>query len=132
MARITVTEAVRAGWASKATIYRKLKAGDIRLGKEGSRQLLEVSDLVRVFGAQGSRGKTSPSRSDVPRPEKAKALHLVKAELDQAFAELDRLRSELAETQRRLMEQQQEAARERDRLLGIIEGALLLRPPAGG
>ena len=121
--RITVTEAVRAGWASKASIYRKLKAGDLQLPKEGDRQVLDVADLVRVFGEAGSRGKTAASRDDVPKPKEAKAAQLLQAALDAANARADRAEAAEAETQRRLNDQQDAAARERDRLLQLLEGA---------
>jgi cysteinyl-tRNA synthetase len=131
MARITVTEAVKAGWASKATIYRRIKDGKLTLHEEGSQQLLDVTDLIRVFGEHGSRGVTTKSRDDVPKPQEAKAAHQVEAERDALKSEADRLRSELGEMQRRLNDERDQAARERDRLLQIIEGSLkqLSGPP---
>ena len=124
MARITVTEAVNAGWASKATIYRRIKDRKLRLHEEGSQHLLDVADLIRVFGEGGSRGKTTASREDVPKPQEAKAAQTLEAERDAAKAEADRLRSDLTAAQRRLDDERDQAAKERDRLLQIIEGSL--------
>jgi hypothetical protein len=51
MAEISIKEAIASGWASRATIYREIKAGELSVKKTGdNRTLVDTSELIRVFG----------------------------------------------------------------------------------
>lgn len=136
--RITITEAAKAGWASRATLYRRINDGSLTLHEEGQRQLVDVADLVRLFGERGSRATNAPSRKDVPQPalEETRSRHALEAELEAARQQLMRLEAKVEELQHDVKVERETAAKERDRLLGIVEGSLKQltdqRPKSGG
>jgi len=121
MARITISAAAKAGWASRPTIYRKIKAGQITLHHDGDRKLVDVADLERLFGA--TRRKEGP----VPSPSNVEAVEVVKveADLENARAEVTRLRSDLSAERHARDDDRSTAAKERDRLIGVIESQTL-------
>ena len=61
MTKLTVIEAARAGYAGRATIYRKLKAGllNAEAHNEGT-AVIESAELIRVFGKPRPPRETSP------------------------------------------------------------------------
>ena len=100
--KLTIAEAVKAGWAARPTLYRALKAG--RLSAEKSPQgrvLLDVSELVRVYGEPRQK------RTKVSGKEKSTVSHLaskvdaLKARLDAEQKETGRLKESLSEAQER-------------------------------
>lgn len=77
MTRLTMGEAARAGWGSRASLYRLAKAGKLSTTVDGDRQLVDVAELVRVLGE--------------PRAQrKREAVALVEAPDRNARAELER------------------------------------------
>ena len=54
--KLTIAGAVKAGWASKPTLYRHMKTGKISVDKsQPGKTLIDISELVRVFGEPVSR-----------------------------------------------------------------------------
>ena len=82
MTRLTMGEAARAGWGSRASLYRLAKAGKLSTTVDGDRQLVDVAELVRVLGE--------------PRAQrKREAVALVEAPDRNARVELERKVAEL-------------------------------------
>jgi hypothetical protein len=117
MARITISAAAKAGWASRPTIYRKVKAGEITLHHDGDQKLVDVADLERIFGAPARSAKSAPAPSDIAAIDQAK----IEAELEAARIELARLRSDLDAERSARNDALAAAAKERDRMLSVIE-----------
>ena len=63
MAKLTVNEAARAGYAARATIYRKInnQALPVETGERGQ-VVINTADLERIFGEANSHRETSPTR----------------------------------------------------------------------
>lgn len=84
MALVGVTEASRLTGKSRATIYRKMKSGELSSHKDGDTEaLLETSELMRVFGAFEAPGKAP---HEAPRDNTE--LVLLQAEIQQLKVEL--------------------------------------------
>ena len=109
MPRLTVNQAARAGYAGRATIYRKIKTGALpaELGDNGQ-AVIDTADLERVFGEPHPHRETSPeSISNM-------------LETAQLRAENTLLRSENADLRLH-----------RDRLMALLEQTALLTPTTG-
>lgn len=94
---MTLGQAAKAGFASRASIYRDAAGGKLSIEVQGDRKLVELSELVRVYGEPGSR--PLPAAVVVAAPELAQRvdLELRVAELEAAKAAVEaELRAERA------------------------------------
>ncbi len=110
MTKLTVIQAARAGYAGRATIYRKLKAGllNAEADNEGT-TVIESAELIRVFGKPR------------PRRETSRETPFDTAETERLRAENTLLRAENADLRLH-----------RDRLMALLEQAPLPTAAAGG
>ncbi len=116
MARITISQAAKRGFASRPTLYRAIKDGRLTALQDGDKKTLDLADLVRVFGEPAA---TSPA----PGPDRTAAVELghLEAEKARLAEENDRLRRERDQARREAGEERDQARQERDRLLGLVE-----------
>jgi hypothetical protein len=97
MAKMSLGQAAKAGFASRASIYRDAAAGKLSIEVEGDRKLVELSELVRVYGELSSR--PLPADVVVAAPDLPKRVDLERrvAELEAAKAGIEaELRAERA------------------------------------
>lgn len=118
MARITVTEAAKRGFASRPTLYRAIKDGRITPQEQGRKRLLDVADLVAAFGEPES--KAAPA-GPAPGRDQAVAAARVEVERDQLQSDNDRLRRDLDEARKALETERVDAKQERSEMREIIQ-----------
>ena len=108
MHKVTVIEAARAGFAGRATIYRKLKAGLLSAETDADgTTVIDPAELARVFGEPSPRREPSHEAvSDTSETERLRAENAL-------------LRAENADLRLH-----------RDRLMALIEHTALTPPPA--
>jgi hypothetical protein len=129
MARLTILQASQQGFGSTLTIHRHIKDGLLPVYEDGDTKLLEVSDLIAVFGEP----RTSITQDDRPVAANGQAdpreVSRLRAELDQAQKKNMWLQADLAEAVREVKEKEAKFDKERERLLTVLEQAqaLLLR-----
>jgi hypothetical protein len=114
MTRLTIPEAARAGWGSRASLYRLVKAGRISTVLDGDRHVVDVAELVRVLGEPRTQRKTA-AQDMVAAPDRAD-----RAALEARVAELEQQRDRLDAD---LRAERDRAAADRDRMLMVIESA---------
>ena len=107
MARVTITDAVKQGFASRPTIYRAIKDGRLTTHQDGRRRLVDVADLVQVFGEPKPASAPPPAARDIEADHLRDENARLQAELSAARAEIDHVRTQ--------------AEDERARLYGIME-----------
>lgn len=117
MARITITEAAKRGFASRPTLYRAIGDGRITPHEDNGKKLIDVADLVSVFGEPTSKDKESPA----PGRDQAVEIARVEVERDRLQAEADRLRRELDEARKMIETERADAKQERAEMREIIQ-----------
>ena len=115
MARIRITEAAKRGYASKPTIYRRIKDGTLSAHQEGDKRVLDVADLVRVFGEPASRGPAAPAAPADVR------LGQLEAENEALKVERDRLRRERDQAHQDAADERQHGRKREDELLDMLK-----------
>ena len=115
MARITISEAAKRGFASRPTLYRAIKDGRLTAHQDGDKKTLDLADLVKVFGEPG------PKPAPVAKLDEALQLGRLEADRARLAEEVDRLRRERDQARREASEERDQARQERDRLLGLVE-----------
>jgi len=103
MTAISVKQAVAAGWASRATIYRAVADGKLSMVKAfDGRSMLETAELVRAFGEP--RLKNQKDETKQPDERLASSLTeaaVMKERLENLDRERARLERDLAEAKER-------------------------------
>ena len=124
MTKLTVIEAARAGYAGRATIYRKCKAGLLTAETDDKgTTVIEAAELIRVFGPPRPPRETSRETTlDTAETERLQAENaLLRAENADLRLHRDRLMTLLEQAAR--PEAARPASRSLRRLLGRRAGA---------
>jgi len=114
MARISISEAAKRGYAARMTIYRAIKDGRLTTHLEGKKKLLDIADLVSVFGEPGE--KPSP----VPIAPSVEVGGLL-SERDLLREEVGRLRRELETARREVTDEREHGRKREDELLEMVK-----------
>jgi len=109
MARISIVEAAKQGFKSRSQINKDVRTGKLPSFEENGRKVIDVADLVRLYGEPGS-----------PQEIKVETA-IAEQDVEKAKEEITRLETRLRETQDELKGKDSEAAKERDRLMGMVE-----------
>jgi hypothetical protein len=124
MARITVSQAAKAGYASRPTIYRRIKKGDLTVHAVGDAKLVDIADLVRLFGEPGEKkGDPEIATDDAAIRNAKEVASQLEAERDAIAAQKTRLETELRDMRQELKEERSARDKERDRLMALAEDA---------
>lgn len=121
MTRLTLGEAARAGWGSRASLYRLAKAGKLSTTVDGDRQLVDVAELVRVLGEPRAQRKRD-AEDLVASPDLPARIELERrvAELEAAKAAIE---AELRAERTAARDAATAAAADRARLIELAEMA---------
>jgi len=117
MARVTILQAAKAGYASRQTIYRKTNAGELPVHEIGGKKLVDVADLIRVFGEPGENKGDAGALTGPAVTARA----IADQEVERMRSDLTAAEAELREARDRIEAQGDDARKERDRLLGLVE-----------
>lgn len=103
MPEITIKQAITGGWASRSTIYRAIKDGDLSIRKDiAGRTYVDVSELTRAFGEPRRVGQENETNQHgVTQTSSIAGTAILQERLDSLTRERDRLERDLAEAKER-------------------------------
>jgi predicted site-specific integrase-resolvase len=119
MTRLTIGEAVQAGWGSRASLYRLVKAGKLSTQADGDRQVIDVAELVRVLGEPRSRRRIAAGEL-LSAPD-VSARVMAERDVADLREQVIRLSAELSAERAAARDASAAAAEERRRLLDMVE-----------
>lgn len=103
MAKLTISEAAKLGYASRPTIYRAIKAGKLSAEVTPDGPRLDAAELRRVFGEPKTpAAKVEAATADQAKPDLSAEVARLQADLERERDRADRLLAML-ETQNRLL-----------------------------
>ena len=112
MARITINQAAKQGFKSRSQINKDVRSGKLPSTVENGTKTVDVADLIRLYGEPGGGPveiPTTAARADAER------------NLEKTQEEQTKTQAELREAQDKIQGKETEAAKERDRLMALLE-----------
>jgi hypothetical protein len=99
MAEISVKQAIAAGWASRATIYRAVSEGKLSMIKTpDGRSMLDPSELIRVFGEPRLKNQKDETKHDDARlPQSLTEAAVLRERVESLERERERLERHVSE-----------------------------------
>lgn len=116
MAKISISEAAKQGFKSRSQINKDVRSGRLPHSEDRGRKVIDVADLVRLYGEPGGGSEDGAPDKPIVAAEVFKS-----EEIDQLKAEKARLETELREARDIIKDKDAEAAKERDRFIGLLE-----------
>ena len=119
MARITIAEAVKAGYKSRSQINKDIrpnKKGIIKLAthEDRGKKLIDVADLIALYGEPGAAPASIPTtKADADRDR----------ENEELKAELQQIKAELADARRTIDDKDKAATEERQKFMELVENS---------
>jgi hypothetical protein len=112
MARITINEAAKQGFKSRSQINKDVRSGKLPHTVEKGTKVIDVADLIQLYGEPGGGPTEIPTTAVKAEAER---------DLGKTQEELNRIQAELREAQDTIRDKEAEAAKERDRLMTMLE-----------
>jgi SMC interacting uncharacterized protein involved in chromosome segregation len=112
MARITINEAAKQGFKSRSQINKDVRSGKLPHTMERDTKVVDVSDLIKLYGEPGGGPTEIPTTAVKAEAERS---------AEKTQEELARIQVELREARDTIRDKESEAAKERDRLMSMLE-----------
>lgn len=116
MARITITEAAKQGYKSRSQINKDVRSGRLSSFEERGRKVVDVADLIALYGEPGSKAASAPIPTTKADAERDRENEELKAELQQ-------IKAELADARRTIDDKDKAATEERQKFIELVENS---------